>query len=143
MSIQVLGVLSPTHLQLPLYSFRVPAGFPSPAQDHIERRLSLDDLLSIDAPHTYIVRVAGDSMIGIGIHEGDMLVVDRSLPAKHGDVVVAALNGEPLVKRLGKVDGCVALLSENPAYGPKVVQEGDQLEVWGVVSCCLRMLHQR
>lgn len=139
MSVEILGRLQPTSLVLPLYGYQVPAGFPSPAQDHLEKHLSIDQLLSIDAPHTYIVRVGGDSMIGAGIFEGDMLVVDRSLPAQQGDVVVAALNGEPVVKRLGKVGGNVALLSENSAYQPRVIQEGDDLEIWGVVSCSLRM----
>lgn len=139
MSIEILGPLKATNLVLPLFGFRVPAGFPSPAQDHLEKHLSLDQLLSIDAPHTYLVRVGGDSMIGAGIFEGDMLVVDRSLPAQQGDVVVAAFNGEPVVKRLGKVGRDVALISENSAYPPKIIREGDDLEIWGVVSCSLRM----
>lgn len=137
-SITILGPLSATDLTLPLYGYRVPAGFPSPAQDHIEERISLDHLLEIQAPHTYLVRAHGDSMIGSGIYDGDLLVVDRSADAVQGDVIIAAINGEPVVKRLGRVGETLALLSDNPLYQPRLILEGDDLEVWGVVRCSLR-----
>nr|WP_019363910.1 translesion error-prone DNA polymerase V autoproteolytic subunit [Pseudomonas luteola] len=137
-SITIIGLLSATDISLPLYGYRVPAGFPSPAQDHIEQRVSLDHLLDIQAPHTYLVRAHGDSMIGSGIHDGDLLVVDRSVDAALGDVIIAAINGEPIVKRLGKVGETPALLSDNPLYQPRLILEGDDFEVWGVVRCSLR-----
>jgi DNA polymerase V len=93
-----LAPLSATDLTLPLYGYRVSAGFPSPAQDHIEERISLDHLLEIHAPYTYLVRAHGDSMIRSGIYDGDLLVVDRSADAVQGDVIIAAINGDPVVK---------------------------------------------
>jgi DNA polymerase V len=138
MPISYLGPLSASNLVLPLYSYRVPAGFPSPAQDHVEDRISLDALLDIRAPHTYLVRAHGDSMTGSGIHDGDLLVVDRSATPVQGDVIIAALNREPLVKRLGKVGETLALLSDNPLYAPRLILDGDEFEVWGVVRCSLR-----
>jgi len=77
-------------------------------------------------------------MIGSGIHDGDLLVVDRSVDAVLGDVIIAAINGEPIVKRLGKVGETPALLSDNPLYQPRLILEGDDFEVWGVVRCSLR-----
>lgn len=123
---------------LPLYSFRVPAGFPSPAQDHIEREISLDELLGLRLPQTYLIRIDGNSMSGAGIYDGDLGVVDRSLEPKHGLIVVAALNHEPLVKRFCREDGVVVLRSENPAFAPRYVLEGDELMVWGVMPYSVR-----
>lgn len=124
--------------ELPLYSFHVPAGFPSPAQDHIEREISLDELLGLRLPQTFLVRVAGDSMIGAGIFDGDLGVVDRAIEAKAGDIVIAALNNEPLVKRLHKEHGGYVLRSENPAYAPRPVLAGDEFSVWGVMRYSVR-----
>ncbi|MFJ3050837.1 LexA family protein [Pseudomonas nitroreducens] len=123
---------------LPLFAFRVPAGFPSPAQDHLEREISLDEILQIRAPHTYLVRSGGDSMIGAGIHDGDLLVVDRSREAEPGDIIIAAVNGEPTVKRLAKEGRQVVLRAENPKYPPRYILEGDELLVWGVVGYSIR-----
>jgi DNA polymerase V len=123
---------------LPLFAFRVPAGFPSPAQDHLEREISLDEILQIRAPHTYLVRSGGDSMIRAGIHDGDLLVVDRSSEAQTGDVIIAAVNGEPTVKRLVKEGDQVVLRAENPKYPPRYILEGDELLVWGVVRYSIR-----
>jgi len=123
---------------LPLFAFRVPAGFPSPAQDHLEREISLDEILQIRAPHTYLVRSGGDSMIRAGIHDGDLLVVDRSSEAVPGDIIIAAVNGEPTVKRLAKDGDQVVLRAENPKYPPRYILEGDELLVWGVVRYSIR-----
>ncbi|MCY1535632.1 Protein UmuD [compost metagenome] len=124
--------------RLPLFSFRVPAGFPSPAQDHLERTISLDEILDIRAPHTYQVRVAGDSMIRAGIFDGDLLVVNRSREAVSKDIVVAAVNAEPTVKRLVIEDKQVSLRPENPKYAPRYILEGDELLIWGVVDYSIR-----
>ncbi len=138
MTITFLGTVNARGELLPLYSFHVPAGFPSPADDHIERHISLDELLELRAPHTYLVKVEGDSMIGAGIFPGDLLAVDRSKEARHGEVIIAALNGEPICKRLHRRDGITMLLSDNKAYPPRYIMEGDELVEWGVVRKSVR-----
>lgn len=136
--VKILGQLASSTIELPLFSSHVPAGFPSPAQDHVERVLSLDELLDINAPQTYLARAQGDSMIDAGIFDGDILVVDRSMDAVSGQIVIAALNGEALVKRLFKRSGATILQAENPRYRPRYIMEGDELDVWGVVVASLR-----
>lgn len=134
----ILGPIACGSASLPRYLFRVPAGFPSPAADHIEQPLSLDDLFNLRAPHMYLVRIDGDSMQGAGIFDGDLVIVDRALEARHGHIVIAAVNGEPLCKRLHRVGGEVALRSENPRYPPRYILEGDELAIWGVVTFSVR-----
>jgi DNA polymerase V len=110
------------------------------AQDHIEQSISLDALLDIDAPHTYLVRAHGESMIGAGIFDGDILIVSRAVEAKPGDIVIAAINGDTFVKRFTRQsDQQVVLLSENIKYAPRYIMEGDELMVWGVVKSSIRM----
>mgnify|MGYP003625378875 FL=1 len=106
--------------------------------DHMEQKISLDQLLDVHAPHTYLVRVRGDSMTGAGIHDGDILVVSRALTAGHGDIVVAAVNGEVFVKRLIRRGQQLILQPENPQFAPLHVLEGDELQIWGVVRNSIR-----
>ncbi|HAB02909.1 MAG TPA: peptidase S24 [Pseudomonas sp.] len=138
MTITYLGTPAGSTEPLPLYAFRVPAGFPSPAADHLEGHISLDELFDLRAPHMYLVKVEGDSMQGAGIYSGDIVIVDRSREAEHGDVVIAAVNCEPVCKRLYRRDGVVMLKSENPAYPPRHILEGDELLLWGVVRYSVR-----
>ncbi|WP_419795296.1 S24 family peptidase [Pseudomonas palleroniana] len=138
MSVTILGQLATGGKKLPLYSSKVPAGFPSPAADHIEKHISLDELFDIRAPHVYLVRIDGDSMQGAGIYSGDLVVVDRSVDPVSGDIVIAALNSEPFCKRLHLRDHAVILLSENPKYPARHVMEGDDLVIWGVVKYSVR-----
>lgn len=138
MTITCLGSPTGGTARLPLYSFHVPAGFPSPAGDHLEGHLSLDELFDIRAPHMYLVKIEGDSMQGAGIFSGDLVIVDRSRQAEHDDVVIAAVNSEPVCKRLYRRDGVVVLKSENPAYPPRYIMEGDELVIWGVVRYSVR-----
>jgi DNA polymerase V len=121
-------------LSLPLFSSLVPAGFPSPADDHLEDGLDLNAHLVQHPAATFLVRVQGESMTGAGIHHGDMLVVDRSLEPKPGDVVVAVVNGELTVKRLRAEAGRIWLAPENPAYPLLEIREGMELVIWGVVA---------
>ncbi len=118
----------------------VSCGWPSPALDYAEPPLSIDELVSIRACSTFLVRAQGHSMIGAGIYEADVLVVDRSLTAVTGDVVVAVVDGDFTMKRLGTVDGQVALLPENPEMQPIVFAEGQELFIWGVVTWNLHRL---
>ncbi len=138
MSFLILGRVAPEGLKLPLCLFQVPAGFPSPAADHIEAHISLDEVLNIRAPHVYLVKITGESMQGAGIFEGDLAVVDRSLEPVHGHIVVALLNNDPLCKRLCIRGKDVILLSENPKYPPRYVLEGDELAIWGVIIGSVR-----
>ncbi|WP_419735650.1 LexA family protein [Pseudomonas sp. COR18] len=138
MSFTILGPLAGGGVALPLCAFKVPAGFPSPAADHIERQISLDELLNIRAPHVYLVSIQGDSMQGAGIFDGDLVVVDRSLEPQHGNIVVALLNNDPVCKRLRKQGPEVILMSENPRYPSRYVMEGDELSIWGVVTFSVR-----
>ncbi|MCI8210793.1 peptidase S24 [Pseudomonas sp. S25] len=138
MTVTVLGPVSTGGEKLPLFSFHVPAGFPSPAADHIEKHLSLDELFDIRAPHVYLVKIEGDSMQGAGIYSGDVVIVDRSLYAEHGDIVIAALNSEPVCKRLHMRDNVCMLTSENSKYPPRHVLECDELVIWGVVKYSVR-----
>ena len=138
MSFTSLGPIAEGGARLPLCSFKVPAGFPSPAADHIEKEISLDQLLNIRAPHVYLVSIEGDSMLGAGIFSGDLAVVDRSIEAVHGNVVVALLNNDPLCKRLCVRGKRIILQSENAKYPDRHVMEGDDLSIWGVITCTVR-----
>ena len=140
-SATILGPAGSSVIELPFFSSRVPAGFPSPAQDHLEQKLSLDQLLDIDAPHTYLVRVEGESMIDIGIFDGDIMVVNRAMPWRHRDIVIAEINGETFVKRLIQNGQQIVLRSENPKFAPRYILEGDELRIWGVVTDSIRRHH--
>lgn len=138
MSYSILGRIAEVGRKLPLCLFQVPAGFPSPAADHIEAHISLDEVLNIRAPHVYLVKITGESMQGAGIFDGDLAVVDRSLEPAHGHIVVALLNNDPLCKRLCIRGKDVILFSENPKYPPRYVLEGDELAIWGVIIGSVR-----
>ncbi len=117
----------------PLDSGKVSAGFPSPAADYEDRRLDINTYLIRNPVSTFFFPVEGKSMEGAEIFDGDVLVVDRSILAQHGHIVVAFVNGERLVKRLYHRAGRVALEAENLAFPPIVIREGIDLTVWGVV----------
>lgn len=138
MSYSILGLISEGGSKVPLCLFRVPAGFPSPAADHIEAQISLDEVLNIRAPHVYLVSLTGESMQGVGIYEGDLAIVDRSIEPAHGHIVIALLNNEPVCKRLCIRGREVILMSENPKYPPRYVLEGDELAIWGVITSSVR-----
>jgi DNA polymerase V len=124
---------------VPLYLSRVSAGFPSPVGEYVESNIDLNDWLIRNKLATYIVRVEGDSMIG-EIHPEDRLIVDRSLEPKHGDVVIACIDGEMLVKRLIVENGRHFLVAENPHY-PVIELNGDrEFVIWGVVTHSIHRL---
>lgn len=126
--------MSPARLPLPLFASAIQAGFPSPAEDYVAARLDLNELLIRHAEATYFLRVKGDSMVGAGIHPGDLLVVDRALNPQDGSVVVAEVDGELTVKRLRLRTGLPELHPENPAYPVLRFKDGQELRVWGVVT---------
>ncbi len=127
-----------TNLSLPLFGHKVRAGFPSPADDYVEAWLDLNEHLVEHKDATFFVRATGDSMTGAGIQEGNLLVVDRALEAKHHDIVIAVVDGEMTVKRLDKQRGRIRLLAENPAYEPIEFQDGQELTIWGVVTSVIQ-----
>ena len=129
-----------TRYKLPVFLGRLPAGFPSPADDYLEGKLDLNRHLIKHPAATFFVRVSGDSMIEAGIHTGDLLVVDRSLEATDGNVIVAALDGELTVKRLSTRDRTVRLLPANKNYQPIEIQENQAFEIWGVVTNVIHAL---
>lgn len=133
----------PAAFELRFLSHRISAGFPSPATDYAEEGLDLNDYLVRNKPATFMFTVKGDSMIGASIEEGDKVVVDRALSPKHGDIVVAVVDGEYTIKRLYRQRGRVELRPENPAYAPITFSEGTELLVWGVVVGVVRRYSSR
>lgn len=117
-----------------IFSATVSAGFPSPAADYEEGKLDLNRHLIKNPPATFFVRVTGDSMIGAGIHSGDLLIVDRSLEPKNNNVIIAALNGELTVKRIHLHGGKITLVPENENYAAQKIEGDMEFEVWGVVT---------
>ncbi len=123
-----------TKLRIPLVSAKVQAGFPSPADDHMEQSLDLNEHLVANPAATFFVRVQGDSMRDAGIASGDILIVDRSVEPKDRQIVVAMLEGEFTVKRLRKRESKVFLEAENSDFKPIEVVSEQELVIWGVVT---------
>ena len=124
-----------TPLELPLFSTKVAAGLPSPADDHIDKRLDLNDYLITQADATFFVRVSGESMIEAGIFDNDIAIVDKSRLAKVGDIVLAEVNGDFTIKSLAKSkQGYPRLLPANPKFSPIEISEGMQFSIIGVVT---------
>ncbi|MGJ0485179.1 MAG: LexA family protein [Methylomicrobium sp.] len=124
----------PKTLALPLFTGKVAAGFPSPADDYVEKTLDLNELLVKKPAATFFARAQGESMLGAGIHPNDILVVDRSLEPVPGKIVVCALNGELVVKRLTRMEDQWILASENPFYPDIRLNEALDMVIWGVVT---------
>ena len=114
-------------------------GFPSPADDYLDRPLDFNELLIENAPATFAVRVAGDSMTGIGLFPGDIAVVNRAKAVVDGCIVVALVDGEFTLKRYRKRGGRTWLKAENPAFKDIEIHEDMSFEVWGVVTRAIRM----
>lgn len=118
----------------PLVTASVACGFPSPAEDHLERPLDLNELHGIGSPSVFLVRVAGESMTGRGLFPGDVAVVDKAKPPRNGCIVVACLNGEFTMKTYQRRGECVMLKTENPAFPNIEVPAEADFQVWGVVT---------
>ncbi len=133
----------PQQDSLPYYEEGVVAGFPSPVMGELNGTLNLNTLCIRHPATTYYVRARGDSMIGAGINDGDILVVDRSIEPQHGDIIIAAIDGEFTVKRLLKKGNKVFLAPENPAYQSRLLTEAEQSEFFGVVTWILKSTNRR
>lgn len=137
---RVQPVIDNNEAEQPLYSSQPAAGFPAPGDDLVEAALNLHDLLVDNPTATFFVRVSGDSMEGAKIFDGDVLVVDRSKEPKHRSLVVAAVYGELVVKRLQVTSRGLFLASEQEGYEPIPVSEAEDCTVWGVVVGSARVL---
>ena len=126
--------------EIPFIDTMVSAGFPSPADDYIEGKLDLNEHLIKHPTATFFVRAAGESMTKVGIHHGDILIVDRSLEAKHGKIIIAAVDGELTVKRLNKSPKGTYLMPENDKYKPIEITDINDVVIWGVVTNVLHEL---
>ncbi|MDX1351373.1 MAG: translesion error-prone DNA polymerase V autoproteolytic subunit [Thiomicrorhabdus sp.] len=124
-------------VELPLYAHKVVAGFPSPAEDYVEDRLDLNEKLIRNKEATFLLSVQGDSMKDVGILDGDILVVDRSIQPQDGKIVIAALDGELTVKRLSMKSTGTWLVPENENYPPILVRESSDIVIWGVVTATI------
>lgn len=130
--------------QLPAHVWTTPTtvqcGFPSPAEDHAQKRLDLNELLIHQSDATFFMRVRGPSMRDAGIDDGDYVVIDRSLEAKNGNIVLAVIDGEFTIKRLFRRAGRVKLQAANPTFTDIEFRDGQELIVWGVVTWTLKAL---
>ncbi len=125
---------------LPYFEATVSAGFPSPAADYEENKLDLNTHLIKNPAATFIVKVSGDSMQGAGIHQGDLLIVDRSLKPRDKNVVIAVIDGEMTVKRIRIKNKKISLAPENPRYPTRQIDSSMNFQVWGVVTNVIHSL---
>jgi DNA polymerase V len=132
--------IATTNLPIVLFNSSVTAGFPSPAADHAQKRIDLNDHLLIHREASFLFRVAGNSMTGVGIFEGDTIIVDKSIDAKHNHIVLAVVDDDFTIKRLYKRGKTIRLLAENPDFVPIEFKDGQELRIWGVVTYNLHKL---
>ncbi len=136
---EVVEVIEGESYDLPLFSGKVQAGVPEMADDYVESSVNLNSYLIPNPSKTFLVRATGESMINVGIHSNDMLIVDRSVSPKNGQIVIAALNGELTVKRLAiESDGSIFLQPENDYFSAIAVTEDSDFYIWGVVIHSIR-----
>lgn len=120
--------------EFPVLLSEIAAGFPSPADDYIDKKIDLNEQLISNKTATFLVRAYGDSMLDANINQGDILIVDRAMDAHHNSIIIAIFNGELTVKRLKHQNGRLYLAPENPEYPKLEITEATSFEVWGVVT---------
>ena len=125
---------------IPLYDDSISAGFPSPAEDHLEKNLDLNEYLIKNPNSTFFVRVQGESMLGSGINSDDILIVDRSLEASNGKIIIAVLYGELTVKRLRFSKNEIWLDADNEKFDPIKVTEEMNFHIWGIATNVIHKL---
>ncbi|HNV82459.1 MAG TPA: translesion error-prone DNA polymerase V autoproteolytic subunit [Tenuifilaceae bacterium] len=128
-------------LKLPLVDAFISAGFPSPADDYIEGKLDLNRQLIKNPSSTFFARVRGTSMTDVGINDGDILIIDKSLEAKHNSVLVCFIDGEFTVKKVQKIKGELFLIPQSKDFAPIKVSRESDFRLWGVVTYCIHKLH--
>lgn len=132
-----------THTSLPYANEGIQAGFPSPAQDHINETIDLNRELINHPAATFFGRVSGDSMIEEGIEEGDILVIDRSLEPLHGDLAVCCVEGEFTLKRISIEKNCIKLIASNQMFKSIKITSDDNFSIWGVVTYTIKKNRRR
>jgi len=128
-------------VKLPLVDAFISAGFPSPADDYIEGKLDLNRQLIKNPSSTFFARVRGTSMTDVGINDGDILIIDKSLEAKHNSVLVCFIDGEFTVKKVQKIKGELFLIPQSKDFAPIKVSRESDFRLWGVVTYCIHKLH--
>lgn len=133
-----------SELNLPYVDGGIKAGFPSPAQDYLTESIDLNKTLIRHSETTFYAKVSGDSMKGVGISDGDLVVIDKSLEAQSGDYVAAFIDGEFTLKqfKLDEANHCAWLVPANPKYEPIKVTEDNEFMVWGVITSCIKRFHK-
>jgi DNA polymerase V len=142
-NIEIFKVLEST-TELPLFQSNIQAGFPSPADDYLEDVLSLDDICISNAASTFLGRVKGQSLKGIYVYEGDIVVIDKSLKPKHKDLVICAIDGEFNAKIL-HIDSLkgIRLISANANFQPIIINELSDFRIWGVITFVIQNIKNR
>lgn len=130
---EIYSLSAGTTCPIPLFSAPVEAGFPSPADDYVDCEIDLNEHLIKNPPATFMVRVRGNSMIDAGIQSGDLLIIDKSLEAKDGDIVIAAVDGQFTCKRFRNTGSTLRLVAENPKQPPIAIGPDTNVEIWGIV----------
>ncbi|TBX71322.1 translesion error-prone DNA polymerase V autoproteolytic subunit [Flavobacterium silvisoli] len=124
--------------ELPYFDSGIKAGFPSPAADFDETKISLDRVLVKNTEATFYAKADGTSMSGAGIDDGDIMIIDRSLEPADGRIAVCCIDGEFTVKRLAIKEDGLYLLPENPSFQPIKVEENHKLIIWGIVTYVIK-----
>lgn len=133
----------PSTVKIPVFSSRVSAGFPSPAEEAVDVGIDLNKLLIAHPAATFLVRATGESMIEAGIFDDDLLVVDRSLQAQPGDIVIAYCDDQFLVKRLTKLKSGLHLVAENKKFTFRPILVDENVVIWGVVRSVIKLYKQK
>jgi DNA polymerase V len=138
-----LRIKKQTKTTLPFLDGYISAGFPSPAENYSKNSISLDNLLITNPPATFMIKVIGDSMIGKSINEGDIVLLDRSIKAKSGDIVLAVYNNEFTIKELeiSQNSKLIKLVAANPKYKDILINGEDELVIWGVATKVIHNLY--
>ena len=133
-ALELFSPATKTKQMAPLFEHYVEAGFPSPADDYIEKTLDLNELCIQHPSATFYVRIKGESMVDAHIYPGDIVIIDRAIESASGKIILAVLNGEFTIKRLIKENNTWILKAENNAYQPIQIKPNDTFEVWGVIT---------
>ncbi len=139
-NIEILGRKKSTILARPIVNEDIAAGFPSPAEDFKEVRISLDKELIKNEDATFYARVRGNSMIDASIEDGDLLVIDKSIESRDGRIAICMVDGEFTIKRLKVEKDCVYLMPENKKYKPIKVTKENELIIWGIVTYVIKQV---